>query len=113
MLRTLADRRDDRPLLFFYGNRAWGDVIYREQIEALKTRLDLRVLHILEKPPEDWNGETGFITREMLDRHLPEDRRDRQYFISGPLPMIDAVERSLRELGIPANRVESEKYDLA
>jgi predicted ferric reductase len=113
ILRTFADRGDTRPLLLFYGNPAWEDLIYREEIEALKARLDLQVVYVLERPPEDWRGETGFITRQMLDHYLPDDRRDRQYFISGPLPMIDAVERSLSELGIPGARVQSEKYEMA
>jgi predicted ferric reductase len=113
MLRTFADRGDDRPLFFFYGSPTWEGVIYREQIEALKARLNLEVIHVLEHPPEGWEGETGYITRQVLVRYLPDDRRDLQYLISGPLPMIDSVERSLRELGIPDTNVQSEKYEMA
>jgi predicted ferric reductase len=113
MLRTLADRRDERPLLFFYGSRTWEEATYREEIKALRARLNLQVVHALEEPPQDWKGETGFITRQMLDRYLPGDRKNRQYFVSGPLPMIDSVEASLRQLGIPRNRIQSEKYEMA
>ena len=44
-LRTLADHGDKRPLIFFYGNPTWEDVIYREEIEELEKRLNLKVVH--------------------------------------------------------------------
>jgi predicted ferric reductase len=56
MLRTLADRGDRRPLLLFYGNRAWERVAFREELEALAQRLDLRVVHVLLEPPADWRA---------------------------------------------------------
>jgi predicted ferric reductase len=113
MLRTFADRGEDRPLLLFYGGSTWENLVYRGDLGVLQERLHLRVVYALETPPDGWQGETGFITREMLDRHLEDDRRERRYFVSGPLPMIDSVERSLRDLGIPNGMVQSEKYEMA
>jgi predicted ferric reductase len=113
MLRTLADRGDTRPLYFFYGSQTWESVIYREELESLEEELDLRLVHVLQRPPEEWTGETGFITTEVLARHLPEDRVAFVYFICGPLPMIAAVERSLEKLHIPISHVHSEQYDMA
>jgi predicted ferric reductase len=53
MLRTLADRGDRRPLVLFYGNRVWDRVAFREELEDLSRRLDLKVVHVLQEPPED------------------------------------------------------------
>jgi len=53
MLRTLADRHEPRPLWLIYGNKRWGDVIFREELEALKKRLDLHLVHVLNEPPVD------------------------------------------------------------
>jgi predicted ferric reductase len=113
ILRTLADRGDKRPLIFFYGNPTWDDVIYREEIEALEKRLNLQVVHVLEHPFEGWQGEKGFINTDILKRHLPEDKAQWQYFMCGPLPMIRNVEPALQRAGVPASRVHSERYEMA
>ncbi len=113
MLRTMADRDDERCLCMFYGSRSWEEVTFREELAALEERLDLEVVHVLEEPPAGWEGETGYITKDVLDRHLPENREQMVYFVSGPVPMIRAVKRELRELGIPLRQIEEEQYEMA
>lgn len=114
MLRTLADRGDRRPLLLIYANKDWEGVIFREEIEALEPRLDLKVVHVLEDPPQGWQGEQGFVTPAILDRYLPPDRRRdvHEIFICGPQPMMDAVEKALVGLGVDLGDFHSERFDL-
>jgi predicted ferric reductase len=118
MLRTLAERGDDRPLQFFYGNRTWDNVTFREELAELESQLDLDMVHVLENPPEGWEGETGFITKEVLGRHIPHDRKECVYFICGPLPMIRLVRKALHDLQMEGKvcseqRVFSEQYEMA
>jgi predicted ferric reductase len=112
MLRALAAREDRRPHLLFMANSRWERATFREAVARLQGRLDLRVVHVLEEPPENWTGEVGYVTREILDRHLPRERCDLEYFICGPKPMIAAVERALYGLGVPFTRFHSELFDL-
>ena len=112
MLRTYADRGERRPVLLFYANKTWEDAIFREEIDTLQQRLSLIVVHVLERPPEDWSGEQGFVTAELLDRRLPAQRRDWEYFLCGPDAMRQAVERALFRLRIPLGRVHAERFDL-
>jgi predicted ferric reductase len=112
MLRTMADRRDVRPALLFYANGDWDGVAFRDDIERLKHRLDLTVVHVLERPPEGWTGEQGWVTAEVLSRHLPPLYRRFQFFICGPDPMMDAVEAALVQLGVPPERVHTERFDM-
>jgi predicted ferric reductase len=114
MLRTLADRGDRRSLTLVYGNRVWERVAFREELEQLAQRLKLRVTHVLIEPPRVWTGEHGFITQEILARHLPERGEDRSridYFLCGPAPMTTSVEHALAALGVPAARVHSEIFE--
>lgn len=113
MLRTLADRGDRRPLLLFYGNRVWDRVAFREELESegLSRRLDLKVVHVLQEPPPHWQGEVGFVTEDVLRRHLPAARDSFEVLLCGPTPMTKCVERSLATLGVPAARVHSEIFD--
>jgi predicted ferric reductase len=112
-LRTMADRQDVRPVLLFYGNREWDDAAFRDELEQLRDRLNLTLVHVLERPPADWEGETGYLTADILARHLPSGYQRFQFFICGPDPMMDAAEAALVELGVPAERVHTERFDMA
>jgi predicted ferric reductase len=111
MLRTLADRGDRRPHLLILGSGRLERTLFREQLEALTTRLDLRVVHVLEQPPEGWRGEQGLVTQALLDRWLPHAGRH-AYFVCGPAPMMDVVEAGLARLGVPLSDLHSERFDL-
>jgi len=111
--RTLADRGDKRPIILLYGSKDWESITFREELEALKKRLDLKVIHVLANPPANWTGEKGFIDAEMFKRHLPPPYADHEYFICGPNPMMDAIEKALDELGVPLVKYHSERYSFA
>jgi ferredoxin-NADP reductase len=72
----------------------------------------LRWVPVLESPPAKWGGERGYVTAALLRRYLPPRHTSLQYFVCGPAPMMDAMERVLAELGVPADRVHTERYDM-
>jgi predicted ferric reductase len=112
MLRALAERADRRPLLLFYAYRCLERLTFDAALDALRPRLNLKVVLVLEEPPDGWNGERGRITREVLERHLPQDRTNRDYFVCGPQAMTQAMERLLDTLGVPMSRIHSELFEL-
>jgi predicted ferric reductase len=111
-LRTMADRNDVRPTVLVYANGDWDGVAFREELDQLKDRLHLTLVHVLERPPAEWDGETGYVNADILRRHLPSGYRRFQFFICGPDPMMDAAEAALLELGVPADRVHTERFDM-
>jgi predicted ferric reductase len=110
MLRTLADQHDRRPVVLMYGSKNWDAITFREELDALQSRLDLKVVHVLEQPTEDWTGERGFITADVFRRHLPPPYADHEYFICGPDVMMDAIEDALGKLDVPITKYHSERY---
>lgn len=112
MLRTLADRGDERHFVLFYANSTWEDVIFRDEIEEFERYLDLEVIHVLEEPHDGWEGEVGFVEPEMLDRHLPEPHDEYFYYLCGPEPMMDMVEPELIERDIPLPKIMSERFEI-
>jgi predicted ferric reductase len=112
MLRTLADRGDARPLYLVYGNASWDEVLFREEIDCLRARLQMSVTHVLEKPPDGWTGERGLVTGAVLRKALPPNPQSLVFFLCGPEPMTDAVQRDLRALGVPLRRIHCELFDM-
>ncbi|QHB33904.1 oxidoreductase [Yersinia canariae] len=113
MLRTLADRGDPRPALLLYGSKDWESITFREELEALQLRLNLKVVHVLSNPSADWAGEQGFIDAEVFKRHLPPPYASHEYFICGPNVMMDAIEKALAEINVPMSKYHSERYSFA
>ncbi|NKQ36162.1 MAG: oxidoreductase [Chloroflexi bacterium] len=113
MLRTLAERGDQRPLTFFYGNNHWDNVIFREELEELQTQMpNLKVIFLLSYPPDDWTGEVGYLNMVVLERHLPPRFQQFHCFICGPTAMIDMAEEALHMLHVSPHHVHSEIFDM-
>lgn len=114
ILRTMADRGDRRPFTFIHAARHVDDMVARDDTHRLAEHLDVNIIEVVEDPPPGWTGETGLLTTEVLDRILPSRNRERyQYFLCGPPPMLDAVERALQACGVPLDRIQVERFDLA
>lgn len=111
-LRAMRARGDRRPVVLFYANSRWDDVAFREELDAMKDRLDLALVHVLEDAPEGWDGEKGYLTREVLERHLPPESRDWPHLLCGPPPMTDAARKALLEIGVPLSAIDSELFDM-
>ena len=114
ILRTMADRGERRKLVLFYANRDWESITFREELEELALKLDLKVIHVLEKPPLNWDGKSGFLSREMLEEIIPAEvpRNQVEVFLCGPPPMMRAVNRMIQEMGIWSGDFHYERFDL-
>jgi predicted ferric reductase len=109
ILRTLRDRGDTRPTTLIYGCPQESDLVFREELATLAHK----AVFVVETPGQGWQGETGIITAELLQKHLPPDSQATEYFVCGPEPMMDAVEKALMERGVPIRRRHSERFNIA
>lgn len=112
ILQTLRDREDARPIILFHAVRDRSRVAFHDEIAELQTVLPLTVVYVFEEPDPSWTGERGFVTADVLRRHLPRHYRRFVYFICGPVPMMDALETALVDIGVPAAGVQSERFDM-
>lgn len=112
MLVTAAERKDERPYLLIYASKSWDDITFREELDELKEKLNLTIVHVLRNPPENWSGETGYVDKELLERYIPKRRGTRNYFICASPKMMDQVELALHELDVPVTNVHLEHFNL-
>jgi predicted ferric reductase len=112
MLLTMRDRGDRRHVVLFYAAHDAGGLIFRNEIEQLRTSLSLDVVFVVEVPPYGEATEHGQLTPDVLRCHRPAQFRRYHYFVCGPPAMMDAVERMLVESGVSPSSIDSERFNL-
>jgi len=111
---TLALEPASRFTLF-YGNRASGTVMFREELAALKdlhlTRFNL--VHVLSREAQDIDLLHGRIDRAKADALIATwlDLADVDtVFVCGPGGMMEAVVEALQARGFPDARIRIERF---
>ena len=110
ILCQLASVRHPHPVHLVYGNRVETQILYRDEIEAMENKLDLRVDLVLSQPPPGWTGKVGELTQDMLRRCLPTAAPEAHYFVCGSVAMMDSVEAGLIAMGVAPGRIVSERF---
>lgn len=100
--RTFSDA------LLMFGNRDDSCAPFLEEFERMASA-GVRTVVVYEVPPSDWEGESGFITADMVLRHAAETDSV-PFVIAGPPLMVAAMERVLDELGIPDENRHVERF---
>ena len=60
---------------------------------------------MLSSPNEGWQGETGYVGREKIERLRGEDMSEKVFYLCGPPPMPKAIMAALRNMGVPDERI--------
>ncbi|MET3473206.1 ring-1,2-phenylacetyl-CoA epoxidase subunit PaaE [Novosphingobium sp. 1529] len=118
LLKTALTMEPHSRFLLFYGNRNTQDVIFLEQLAALKDRFlgRLAVHHFLTAEEGDFDILNGRIDAAKIDEILSllvDPASLDAAFVCGPGAMMDAVEQGLAKAGVPADRVLVERFTAA
>jgi len=68
-----------------------------------------KVVYTITQPTVQWNGLTGLINREMIQKIIP-DYIERVFYICGPPGMVDAMVVILKSLNIPEKQIKNEQF---
>jgi ring-1,2-phenylacetyl-CoA epoxidase subunit PaaE len=113
--RGVLAREPLSRFFLFYGNRAAREMLFREQLEELKDRFlgRLSVFHVLSQEEQDipiLNGRLDGEKVRVLLRHMVPAEQVDHIFVCGPTGMSDEIEATLREMGVPEERVHIERF---
>ena len=63
----------------------------------------------MEKSRHSWDGPTGYITRELLDKTIDDLSRP-IYYVVGPLAMVQAMREILASAGVDDDNIRTEEF---
>jgi predicted ferric reductase len=111
IMRQLRLEGDRRPTLLVYGNRIEEQIVYREELDAFSQEHGTKLVHALSEPAVGWNGYSGLVDAALIkDVFSPREMKRWLFIMCGPPVMMDVVEQTLIELGVPAHQILSERF---
>jgi ferredoxin-NADP reductase len=112
MLRHRARAGARNPTRLLYSSRHWEEVIYRAELETLAAAGDgLEVVHTLTRSrPQGWTGYDRRIDDRMIAEVLGPLGANARCFICGPTALVEVAANALVRLGLPADRVRTERF---
>lgn len=95
LIRAIFKNPEDKTkVTLVYGNVTEDDILLRKELNELENTYPQRfkVFYLLDKPPKDWTGGKGYITKELLKTVLPEPKEENiKVFVCGPPGMYKAI----------------------
>jgi predicted ferric reductase len=113
MLRTLRDEAHRAPVVLVYAVGLEEDLAFGGELDQMAATIDLTVVRLVADPSPGWAGEVGFVDAALLRRLLDGPTIGRWHaVVCGPTRMMEVVEDALVDLGLPLDRIQSERFDI-
>lgn len=96
-----ANRNKFNNVYLIYGARTPDDILMRDKLKEWESKI--KVMLTVDKPDKDWQGHVGMVS-ELID-DIKINPKDAVAAMCGPGPMMDALEKILRPLGISDRRI--------
>ncbi|PLN79597.1 putative cytochrome B5 [Aspergillus taichungensis] len=102
LIRAICeDPADTTQVSLLYANNTEADILLRKELDAFAAEHPgkFRVRYVLSRPGEDWTGERGFVSAEMIEKFLAPVAPQNKVLLCGPPPMVGAMKGALGGLG--------------
>jgi ferredoxin-NADP reductase len=100
-------------IFLFYSNRRPEDAAFLDELVAAQEKNPnytfIGTMTEMEKSDRKWNGETGYINKPMLEKHVG-DLTLPIYYVAGPASMVTAMRKSLNEAGVDDDNIRTEEF---
>jgi ferredoxin-NADP reductase len=101
----LAKTKEERPIRLLHAVRTEDDIIFQDVFEAA----GINETVIVSEPSASWGGERGRLDAEtILGLEKPTD--DTLIYLSGPEPMLEALEKDLAGHGVAKRQLVTDFF---
>jgi len=113
IIRQAGNDQSPHHMYLFYSNRRPEDAAFLDLLsEATKRNPNFHLIATMtemDKSHREWKGETGFINKDMLTKHLPS-LQGPIFYLAGPPAMIAAMRSMLIEAGVDEDDIRTEEF---
>lgn len=106
-IRYAIKKQLPNKMTLLFSNRKKEDIIFRQELDNLPD--NIKVIYTLTN--EQWDGESGRVSIEMLRKYV-DNPGDKLWYICGPPPMVQAMKELLFGMGIIEKNIRMEGWQL-
>ncbi len=112
MIKDATHRQLPHNITLLYSNRTLRDAAFHNEIQELcQINNELSYVPTLTDQTHSgaWNGESGYITSEMIKRYVP-DTAQAIFYMAGPLPFVTAMKTAIADAGGDPDNIRFEEF---
>jgi ferredoxin-NADP reductase len=110
MLRYIRDTGEPYRVTLVYSNRDRESTPFLDELVELERSLPNFRLVLTMTQDEGWEGESRYVSADLLRDHLDGDLGHYTYLVAGPPPMVESVVEQLAAGGVPEDRVLPDRF---
>jgi ferredoxin-NADP reductase len=110
MLRYIADTGEPYRVTLVYSNRDRASTPFLDELQALESTIPGFRLVLTMTQDDGWEGESRYVSAELLSDHLEGELGDHTYLVAGPPAMVEAVVGQLSAAGVPEEQVLPDRF---
>jgi ferredoxin-NADP reductase len=100
-------------IFLFYSNHRPEDAPFLEALQKLQKENPnyklIATMTDMEKSKQPWDGETGPVNKEMLERYL-QRAGSPIYYVAGPAGMVKGLHTMLNQAGVDDDDIRTEEF---
>jgi ferredoxin-NADP reductase len=110
MLRYIADTGEPYRVTLVYSNRDRASTPFLDELQEFERTIpDFRLVLTMTQD-EGWEGESRYVSAELLSDYLAGELRDYTYLVAGPPALVEAVVGQLSAAGVPEEQVLPDSF---
>lgn len=111
MAQFALDKNQQQDAVLLFASSKASELVYQDLFTQTQ-KIGWKTVYILthkDTVPTNWQGETGYITAELLAKHVP-DYHDRHFYLSGPNAMVESYKHLLLSLNISRSKITTDYF---
>ncbi len=99
-----------REIVLFFANRAEDVIPFADEIEEFaRTIPGFRVVHVLSRPADTWEGYRGHVDQDILAAEIGE-HTEWHFLVSGPPSFVQSTHEVLQNWSVDEARITTEQF---
>ncbi|WFD43170.1 cytochrome-b5 reductase [Malassezia psittaci] len=94
LVQEISSHPEDKTkVTILYANKSKDDILLAEKWTEIEKDSRFKIVHFLDNAPSGWSGETGYISKEAIQKYLPSaDLGEKvKVFVCGPPGQMKAI----------------------
>lgn len=110
MVAQASHDKTRHTITLLHASRTPADLPFKDDFEQLaRDNSNFTYVMTVDEAGDDWRGERGRVTAEMVKRHVP-DLDKPIYYLSGPEGMVKAMRQLLLDMKVNEDNIRTEEF---